>query len=55
MSATQHRLSFERPIYELEARLEKLDGKTPETPEVRNEIFRLRRELTDLKKRLSAT
>jgi len=52
MPATQHRLSFERPIYELEARLDKLDGKTPETPEVRNEIFRLRRELTDLKKRI---
>jgi len=52
MAGTEHRLSFERPIYELEARLEKLDGKTPRTPEIRNEIFRLRRELTDLKKRI---
>lgn len=52
MAANEHRLSFERPIYELEARLEKLDNKTPQTPEIRNEVFRLRRELTDLKKRI---
>ncbi len=52
MPANEHRLSFERPIYELEARLKKLDGKTPQTPEIRNEVFRLRRELTELKKRI---
>ncbi len=52
MPANEHRLAFERPIYELEARLEKLDNKTPRTPEIRNEVFRLRRELTDLKKRI---
>ena len=47
-----HRLSFERPIYELEARLGKLDAAVPQTPEVREEIRRLRRELTDLKKKI---
>ena len=45
-------MSFERPIYELEARLAKLEAAVPQTPEVRNEIRRLRRELTDLKKRI---
>jgi acetyl-CoA carboxylase carboxyl transferase subunit alpha len=47
-----HRLSFERPIYEMEARLGKLDTAAAQTPDVRNEIRRLRRELTDLKKRI---
>jgi acetyl-CoA carboxylase carboxyl transferase subunit alpha len=54
MTGSDHRLSFERPIYELEARLEKLDTKTEATPEVRNEIRRLRRELADLTKRVYA-
>ncbi len=52
MPTNQHRLPLERPIYEMETRLEKLAGKTPQTPEIRNEIFRLRRELTELKKRI---
>jgi acetyl-CoA carboxylase carboxyl transferase subunit alpha len=50
MAGSDHRLSFERPIYELEARIEKLDTKAEPTPEVRNEIRRLRRELADLTK-----
>jgi acetyl-CoA carboxylase carboxyl transferase subunit alpha len=54
MAGSEHRLSFERPIYELEARLEKLDTKTEPTPEVRNEIRLLRRELVDLQKRTYA-
>ncbi len=52
MPATEHRLSFERPIYELEARLAKLEGRADQTPEVRNEIRTLRREVTDLKRRI---
>ncbi len=52
MNGNDHRLSFERPIYDLEARLQKLDTKTEPTPEVRNEIRRLRRELTDLTKQI---
>jgi acetyl-CoA carboxylase carboxyl transferase subunit alpha len=52
MANTEHRLSFERPIYELEARLEKLQKNANQTPEVRNEIRRLLRELTETKKRI---
>ena len=52
MAAGEHRLSFERPIYELEARLEKLNGKSEQTPEVRDEIRLLRRELVELTRRL---
>ena len=54
MARSDHRLSFERPIYELEARLEKLETKPEPTPEVRNEIRLLRRELIELKKRIYA-
>jgi len=50
MAQSDHSLSFERPIYELEARLKKLDTKSEQTPEIRNEIRLLRRELTDLKR-----
>jgi len=52
MAAGEHRLSFERPIYELEARLEKLERLGQQNPEAQNEARRLRRELTDLKKRV---
>jgi len=52
MPAPEYRLAFERPIYELEARLEKLDSKTEQTPEVRNEIRRLRRQRVDLIKQI---
>jgi len=50
--AGEHRLSFERPIYELEAQLEKLEKISQEHPEARNEIFRLRRELIEQKQRI---
>lgn len=51
MATMNHRLAFERPIYELEARLTKLDaeGGTQETLE---EVRRLRRELAESKKRI---
>ncbi|MBU4271985.1 MAG: acetyl-CoA carboxylase carboxyltransferase subunit alpha [Planctomycetes bacterium] len=52
MSGSDHRLSFERPIYELEARLEKLGAKAGQTPEVQGEIRRLRRELVETTKRI---
>jgi len=52
MASTEHRLSFERPIYELEARLSKLDAKNDPSPEVRGEVRRLRRELVELTKRI---
>jgi acetyl-CoA carboxylase carboxyl transferase subunit alpha len=52
MAGNDHQLSFERPIYELESRLQKLDGLAQQNPEVRDEIRQLRRELTDLKKKI---
>lgn len=52
MAGTEHRLSFERPIYELEARIEKLEAISQQNPEARNEIRLLRRELVDLKKKI---
>jgi acetyl-CoA carboxylase carboxyl transferase subunit alpha len=51
MSAANHRLAFERPIYELESRLSKLDAAPEKTSEGLDEIRRLRRELVDLKKK----
>ncbi len=47
MAGNTHRLSFEGPIYELEARLQKLGSLAQQSPEIRTEIRRLRRELTD--------
>jgi acetyl-CoA carboxylase carboxyl transferase subunit alpha len=52
MATTEHRLSFERPIYELEARREKLEKSAQENPEVRAEIRRLNREVAELKRRV---
>ena len=52
MADATHCLSFERPIYELEARIEKLDSTSAPTPEIRNEVRRLRRALTELKKEI---
>ena len=50
MATTELRLSFERPIYELEARLERLQRL--KTPEAKSEVRVLRRELVDLKKEI---
>jgi acetyl-CoA carboxylase carboxyl transferase subunit alpha len=54
MPASDYRLSFERPIYELEARLAKLEKKTEPSPEVRTEIRQRRRELVETTKRIYA-
>ena len=51
MAGSKHRLAFEQPIYELEARLQKLEAKRQQTPEIRNEMRLLRRELTEQKKK----
>ena len=50
MPVGEYRLSFERPIYDLEARLEKLERL--KTPEARDEVRQVRRELTELKKKV---
>jgi len=48
----RHRLPFERPIEDLQARLAKLEGQADAHPEVRDEIRTLRRELTELTRRI---
>ncbi len=52
MAENTHRLSFERPIYELEARIQELETLSSSQPEARNEVRRLRRELVGLKKQI---
>jgi acetyl-CoA carboxylase carboxyl transferase subunit alpha len=52
MATTEHRLSFERPIYELEARREKLEKSAQDNPEVSAEIRNLTREIAALKRRI---
>ncbi len=52
MATTTHRLSFERPIYELEARLQKLETVAQQNPEARDEVRRLRRALADLTRQI---
>ena len=52
MAANDHRLVFERPIYELESRLAKLNAITDSSPEARNEIRLLRRELVELTRQI---
>lgn len=51
MSSTPQRLSFERPIFELETRLENLK-RSITTPGVREEIQRLRKGLIELQKKI---
>ncbi len=54
MAGSDHRLSFERPIYELEARLQALDARADRTPEVRAEIRSLQRGVIELRKSIYA-
>src|SRR5262245_35479603 len=45
------RLAFEKDIYELEDKLEELEGKTAPNADDHHEIRRIRRELTALKRK----
>ncbi len=47
MTSTNHRLAFEREVYELEARLAKLESADDKSAEVLEEIRRLKRERVD--------
>jgi acetyl-CoA carboxylase carboxyl transferase subunit alpha len=49
-----NRLSFEKPIYELEDRVAQLEAAVEKSPSVSEEIRRLRREAADLKKKTFA-
>jgi acetyl-CoA carboxylase carboxyl transferase subunit alpha len=51
-TVVKHRLAFERPIYELEARLEKLEAASSEGAATSEDIRRLKRELAEAKKRI---
>ena len=52
MATVNHRLAFERPIYDLEARLQELETRDASDLAVREDIRRLKRELSDTKKRV---
>lgn len=52
MATSEYRLSFERPIYELEARRDKLEKSAQDNAEVRAEIRRLNREIAEMKRRV---
>jgi acetyl-CoA carboxylase carboxyl transferase subunit alpha len=52
MAENEHRLSFERPIDELEARLQQLEGLAEQGPEVRQQIRQLLREATELRRKI---
>jgi acetyl-CoA carboxylase carboxyl transferase subunit alpha len=52
MATTLQQLAFEQPIYELEARLAKLESAAADSVEARDEVRRLRRERTNLTKKI---
>lgn len=49
-----HRLSFEKPIYELEERVARIDAQPDKSGADLDELRRLRRELADLKRKIFA-
>ena len=52
MSTANYRLTFEKPIYEYEAKLAQLEAESDDTPEAHDRIRNARRELADLKKKI---
>ena len=52
MATVNHRLAFERPIYELESRLQKLEAAPSDDLAAHEDVRRLKRELADTKKRV---
>ncbi len=55
MSPVNPSLAFEQPIFDLEARLEKLEASEDKSPEMTEELRRLRRELTSVTRRIYAS
>ena len=51
-TVASHRLAFERPIYELEARIADVAVAARDNPAARDELRRLRRELVELTRRI---
>ncbi len=54
MTIPEFCLSFERPIYELESQISELNEKAASSPEMKETLTRLRRELIELKKNVYA-
>ena len=52
MASTTYRLAFEQPIYRLEEQIAQLEATEPKTPELRDQIRALRRELADTTRRI---
>jgi acetyl-CoA carboxylase carboxyl transferase subunit alpha len=52
MATVNHRLAFERPIYELEVRLQNLETSAHDNAAAQEDIRRLKRELAETKKRV---
>jgi acetyl-CoA carboxylase carboxyl transferase subunit alpha len=52
MAMTNYRLAFERPIYDLEGRITKLEAAGDDSQAVKEDIRQLKRELTEAKKRI---
>jgi len=52
MATANHRLAFERPIFDLESRLQKLEATADDSLSGREDISRLKRELAEAKKRI---
>lgn len=50
MAGSDYQLAFERPIYELEARIDNLEKVARDNPQAKEEVRRLRRELASVKK-----
>ena len=52
MSSASHRLAFERPIDELEARITRLESAGDASFEAHDELHKLKRELAELKRKI---
>jgi acetyl-CoA carboxylase carboxyl transferase subunit alpha len=52
MATALHRLPLERPIYELEDKISALEATVDRTPAVQEDVRQMRRELTELKKKI---
>ncbi len=52
MASSTYRLTFEQPIYRLEEQIAQLEQAEPKTPELRDQVRALRRELTETIRRV---
>ena len=50
MPATHHRLSFEKPIYEIEEQIAAIEASGDKSPQKQDEVRRLRRQASDMRR-----